>query len=314
MQLIEKVTRSIYALDQMWANTPKMSSCYLIEGDKIALFDSGPATVMDTVLDSAKGLGYSPEDISLLIFSHIHVDHAGGAGVLCKQYPHLEVLVHEKGAPHLADPERLRQSMIMVFGKEQADELYGDIAPVPESQLHPLRDGEIIDLGKEIRLKVFHTPGHAEHHLSLYDEVDGTLLAGEALGLYFPDVDVYSPSTPPPEFDLAAAVDSINRLEQLEARRVLYTHFGPAKDPRIAIQKAREMLINWGRTVSDAMSETDDRAYILEKLAEEAMTAVDHVSNESEDYIKYRQLMHFRATVTCGPGYIRYFKKGGRVL
>ncbi|MDY6834639.1 MAG: MBL fold metallo-hydrolase [Chloroflexota bacterium] len=311
---MEMVDKNIYLIDQMWTNTPKMSSCYLIAGDKIALFDFGPATVVDTVLDSAKGLGYSPEDISLLICSHIHVDHAGGAGVLCKRYPHLKVLAHEKGVPHLADPERLRQSMIQVFGETQAGELYGDILPVPENQLRALGYGEIVDLGKGICLKVFHTPGHAEHHLSLYDEGSGTILAGEALGVYFPDVDVYSPSTPPPEFDLAAAVDSINRLEKLEPRQILYSHFGPAKDPQIAIHKAREMLVNWGRTVSDAMSKTEDRAQILEKLAQEAITAVDHVNRESADYAKYTQLMYIRATVTCGPGYIRYFKKGGQRL
>lgn len=311
---MEKVDRSIYSIDQMWTNTPKMSSCYLIEGGKVALFDTGPATVMDTVLDSAKTIGYGPEDISVLIFSHIHVDHAGAAGALCKKYPHLEAFAHEKGAPHLADPERLRQSMIKVFGETQADELYGDIVPISENQLRPLSDGEIIDLGKGIRLRVLHTPGHAEHHLSLYEEKHGTLLAGEALGVYFPDVDVYSPSTPPPEFDLAAAVDSIDRLEQLEPRKVLYSHFGPARDPRIAIQKAREMLINWGRAVSDAMSESDDRAHILTRLAEEAMTAIEHVRSEPESYNQYRQLMNIRATVTCGPGYIRYFKKGGRRL
>ena len=154
MNLIEKVDRGIYAIDQMWTGNPKFSSCYLIEGDKIALFDTGPTTVIDRVLDSVKKIGYSPGDISYLIFSHIHVDHAGGAGSLCKNYPHLKVFAHEKGVPHLANPERLYKSMKRVFG-DNAEKLYGNVIPVPKDQLHPLKAGENIDLGKIESLRCF---------------------------------------------------------------------------------------------------------------------------------------------------------------
>ncbi len=311
--LIEKVDRGIYAIDQMWTGNPKFSSCYLIEGDKIALFDTGLTIVVDRVLDSVEKIGYSPEDISYLIFSHIHCDHAGGAGSLCKNYPHLKVFAHEKGVPHLANPERLYKSMKKVFG-DNAEKLYGNVIPVPEHRLHPLKDGEIIGLGKDRKLKVFHTPGHASHHLSLYDEKNKVLFAGEALGIYFPEVNVYFPSTPPPEFNLKEAVDSIRRLEKLEMRKVFFTHFGPAKNPQFAIQRSKEMLIDWGGIINEAMNESNDKSYISGRLFEEALKCIDHIKNDPEKYNKYKALIEFRSNFTCGPGYVRYFKKGGQVL
>ena len=312
MELVEKVDGGIYSIDQKFLGNLKYNSCYLIEGETVALFDSGPATVIDTVLGSARKLGYSPEDISYLIFSHIHIDHTGGAGVLCRDYPHLKVLAHEKGVPHLANPEKLYQSMKKIFG-DMADQMYGDIIPVPENQLHPLKDGEVVDLGGR-QLRVLHTPGHASHHLSLYDESHGVLFAGEALGIYLPEADVYFPSTPPPEFDLLNAVESVEKLGKLTLEKVLFSHFGPARDALTPIRKSREMLVDWGRIIHQAMSESDDRAYIMNRLSEESMKCIDHLKGDPDMYEKYRELVTFRSGTTCGPGYIRYFKKGGRLL
>lgn len=313
MKSYTEVDKGVYAIDQMWNDVAETSSCYLIEGDKIALFDTGPTTVIDRIIDSVKKLGYRPEDISYLVYSHIHVDHAGGAGSLCKRYPHLKVLAHENGVSHLADPEKLVKSMIRVFGEEAAGKMYGDVVSVPQDQLHPLKDQEIIDLGKK-QLKVFHTPGHAGHHLSLYDEYNKNLFVGEALGIYFPDVDIYFPSTPPPEFDLAMAVDSIERLEKLEIEKVFFTHFGPAKDTALALQKSKDMLIDWGKIIYKAMEENDDVSVILGRFTEEAMKCIDFFKNDPEKYKKYKDIVNYRSNITCGPGYIRYYKKGGRVI
>ncbi len=313
MEHIEKVDGGIYSIDQRFTGHLKYNSCYLIEGDTVALFDSGPATVIDNVLDSARGLGYSPEDISYLIFSHIHIDHIGGAGVLCRDHPHLKVMVHEKGVPHLVNPEKLYQSMKKVFG-DMADQMYGDIIPIPEDRIHPLEDGEIIELGENRRLRVLHTPGHASHHLSLYDESHRVLFAGEALGIYLPDADVYFPSTPPPEFDLVSAVESVEKLERLELEKVLFSHFGPARDALTPIKRSREMLIEWGRIIYKAMGESDDRSYIMDRLSEESMKCIDHLKDDAEMYAQYAELVKFRSGTTCGPGYIRYFNKGGKVL
>ncbi len=312
MEHIEQVNEKIYSIDQQWLDNVQYNSCYLIAGERVALYDTGPTTSMEKVLQSVEELGFRPEDISCLIYSHIHIDHAGSAGVFSTRYPHLQVLVHEQGAPHLANPEKLYQSMKRVFG-EMAEKMYGDVVPVPEEQLRPLADGEIIDLGG-VQLRVLHTPGHASHHLCLYDDEHRVLFAGEALGIYLPEADVYFPSTPPPDFDLVSAVNSVEKLEKLPVEKVLFSHFGPAGDPVIPLKKAKEMLIDWGRIVYQAMSERDDTAYVLEKLSEESMKCIEHLRDAPELYRKYTELVRFRSGTTCGPGYIRYFKKGGVVL
>lgn len=314
MKSIEKVDKYIYSIDQYFMEQAKISSCYLIEGEKIALYDAGPAAVSGRILNGIEDIGYKPEDISALFCSHIHMDHAAGAGTLCRKLPNLKVYVHENGAEHLENPERLVKSMLRVFGKEIADLYYGEIIPVPRNRLHPLKDGEIIDLGKGISYRVIFTPGHAGHHLSFYDEKNKTIFAGECLGIYFHDDDVYFPSTPPPEFDLALAVQSIEKLEALDCDKIYLSHFGLVRNAKLILQKSKEMLINWGRAVGNAMAESDDKEYVFGELIKEAEYSINHLDKKSEAYTKYKTMNQFRCLNACGPGYYRYFKKGGKIL
>jgi glyoxylase-like metal-dependent hydrolase (beta-lactamase superfamily II) len=213
----------------------------------------------------------------------------------------------------MINPEKLVQSMKRVFG-DNAEKWYGEVMPVPERNLHPLKDGEEIDLGNGKILEIRHTPGHATHHLSVFDRSGGSLLAGEALGVYLPEVNVFFPSTPPPEFDLEQAVDSIGKLEGLPIERVLFSHFGSVAQSQQAVKTAKEMLIRWGRVIHHAMTETSQPDEILGKLSEEALHAVEHIRDNNALYEKYKALVEFRSRFTCGPGYIRYFNKGGAVL
>jgi glyoxylase-like metal-dependent hydrolase (beta-lactamase superfamily II) len=309
----EKIDGNTYCIDQMWMGNPKFSSTYLVAGEKAALVDPGPSTVVEHVLGAAASLGYRAEDIGYLICTHVHVDHAGGAGTLCRRYPHLTVLAHERGVEHLADPRKLYDSMKRVFG-EAADTWYGEVLPVPRDRLRPLSDGEVIDLGGGRSLRAVHTAGHAVHHLSLYDESSRSLFAGEALGVYFPEVGIYFPSTPPPEFDLEGAVKSVERIERLPMDSILYAHFGRSREAAGAVKKAKEMLIGWGRVIHRAMQERDDTAYILGKLTEESLSSIEKLKEDPGLYNKYKLLVEYRAQYTCGPGYIRYFKKGGKPL
>ncbi|MGD0277651.1 MAG: MBL fold metallo-hydrolase, partial [Syntrophales bacterium] len=258
-------------------------------------------------------IGYGPEDIDYLIFSHTHIDHAGAAGSLCRRLPRLHAMAHERGVPHLADPTKLVESMKRVFW-ENAEQWHGAVEAVLGAQLETLTDGDVIDLGRGVRLRVVYTPGHAVHHLSLFEEGSRTLLAGEALGVYFPEAEVYFPSTPPPEFDLVQAVKSIEKLAALNPAQILYTHFGLVPDAETAFQTSREVLIDWGRIVHRAMQEQNDIAYISEKLSESALKSIAHLADDSELYSRYKALVEYRSRYTCGPGYVRYFKQGGTVL
>ncbi len=314
MESFEKKDDYIHTIDQHFMGKAKTSSCYLIKGDKIALYDAGPTAVLEKVLNGIKEIGYNPEDISALFCSHVHMDHSAGAGTLCRELPNLRVYVHENGAEHLKNPERLTKSMLRVFGQELTDQFYGEMVPVPEDRIHPLKDGEIVDLGHGVSYRVIFTPGHAGHHLALYDENNKTIFAGEGLGIYFGEDDVYFPSTPPPEFDLGLAVQSIIKLEQLDCDKIYFSHFGPAKDPKQALQKSKELLISWGRAVGNAMQDSDDKEYIFGELLKESMHCLDHLDETSDAYAKYKEMNQFRCPTACGPGYYRYFKKGGKMI
>jgi glyoxylase-like metal-dependent hydrolase (beta-lactamase superfamily II) len=178
------------------------------------LVDCGPASTLETLLE---GLG----DVvpSALLLTHIHLDHAGAAGALVRRWPWLPVYVHERGARHLADPERLLSSARRLYG-DQMDRLWGEMLPVPSQNLHVLTGGETV-LGS---YAVAYTPGHASHHVSFLGE--GTAFAGDVAGVRLTPRALVVPPTPPPDVDVEAWQGSIATLRAWAPERLAITHFG----------------------------------------------------------------------------------------
>ena len=226
---------------------PGIVASYLLETeDGPALFDCGPTTCIRALEDGLAQRGLELTDIRNLLLSHIHLDHAGAAGVLVRRHPALQVHVSEIGAHHLVDPSRLEASARRLYG-EAFDELWGELAPIPSENVHVV--------GSRVAgLECFPTTGHASHHVS-YFAADGTLYAGDAAGVRLTEAAFVMPPCPPPEFDLEAWERTIQEIERRAPDRLALIHFGLFDDVQEHLAALRETLARWTSRVQDGMDE-----------------------------------------------------------
>ena len=195
------------------------------------LIDPGPESSLETLIEA---LGdWQPR---ALLLTHIHLDHAGGTGALVRRWPQLEVHVHELGAPHLADPAKLLSSAGRLYG-DRMQELWGDVVPVPESNLKPLSGGEEV-----LGFRVAYTPGHASHHVSFLHESSGRAFVGDVAGVRIPPCDLTLAPTPPPDVDVDAWSNSIESIEEWSPESLGITHFESIADPQHHLQAFRAEL------------------------------------------------------------------------
>jgi glyoxylase-like metal-dependent hydrolase (beta-lactamase superfamily II) len=236
-----------------------------LPGGGLALVDPGPATALEGLEKGLGARGYALEDVRAVLLTHIHLDHAGATGTIAAPRPALDVYVHARGAPHVADPSRLLESARRLYG-DQMDALWGEVRPVPEEQVHAIEDGDAVALGRgegeeARRLRVAYTPGHATHHVSYLDEASGTAFAGDTAGQRTTGVDYVLPVTPPPDVDLPAWQDSLDTLRRMDPERLFCTHFGPHDDPEAHLDQMETRLRAWAEDVRDGFEEgADDEA------------------------------------------------------
>jgi glyoxylase-like metal-dependent hydrolase (beta-lactamase superfamily II) len=235
----------VFAIDTRLSDHPGITSAYLIAGDAPCLVETGTATSVPHVVAGLAALGVDADDLATIVVTHIHLDHAGGAGHLAAAFPRARVVVHPAGARHLVDPQRLMASARRVFGDRVIGRVFGDLQPTPAERVDALADGETVDLGGGRRLTAWDSPGHARHHLGLLDSQTGDLYVGDAAGLWFAETGEVRPATPPPEFDLEAALTSLRRFADAAATRLLFSHFGPAPDPAGTLDRAADELRAW---------------------------------------------------------------------
>jgi glyoxylase-like metal-dependent hydrolase (beta-lactamase superfamily II) len=209
------------------------------------LVDPGPQSSMETLLRALDG-----DRPRALLLTHIHFDHAGAAGALVREWPDLEVWVHERGARHLVDPSRLVASAKRLYG-DDFDRLWGEVVPVPERSLRVLRGGE-----RQDGWDVAYTPGHASHHVSYLHRDSGWAFPGDTCGVRLPAGDLILPPTPPPDIDLDAWSASIGQIEAWEPERIAITHFGDYGDVTEHLDRLREALRHWGELARRADRET----------------------------------------------------------
>ncbi|MGI8731007.1 MAG: MBL fold metallo-hydrolase [Solirubrobacteraceae bacterium] len=223
------------------------------------LVDPGPESCVDTLLDA---LG--DEQPRALLLTHIHFDHAGAAGALVREWPDVEVWVHERGAKHLVDPTRLVASAKRLYG-EDFERLWGEVVPVPERSLRVLSGGESLD-----GFDVAYTPGHASHHVSYRHAPSGWVFPGDTCGVRLPVGDLLVPPTPPPDIDLDAWRRSLDTIAAWEPATLAITHFGDYPDVAAHIERTREALTRWGELALQT-----DRAGYARALREAAADAFD---------------------------------------
>jgi glyoxylase-like metal-dependent hydrolase (beta-lactamase superfamily II) len=239
-----------------------------------------------------------------VVLTHIHLDHAGGVGALSERFPQATVWVHERGARHLADPERLVASATRIYGDERMGELFGPVAPVPAQRIRSLADGDVIDLGDRT-LSAAATPGHAKHHVALLDSRSGAVFTGDALGIHPPDLAVLRPATPPPDYDLELAVASIERIRSLAGEVVLFSHFGPVREVDRICDLAVRRFREWTEAVRRAMEGTEDLDEIVAALEIEVRRDAATGSTADLDLGRLEVLSSVRMNAM---GIIRYWR------
>lgn len=248
-------------IDHGWGGPGFIASYLVADGDDLALIEAGPASTRDALLAGIRAAGHDPADLTHVLLTHIHLDHAAGAGQLVELAPGATVYVHPRGAPHLVDPSRLLASAARIYG-DRMDEMWGTMLPVPTERIRTLDDGDTVRVGGRT-LAALDTPGHAAHHFSFHDAQAGLVFTGDVGGIRMDGARHVRPPTPPPEIDTPAWLRSIDRLREVDAKMLLPTHFGGITDVEWHLDDLRARLLEWTRIAG----EHTDRHALAEALA-----------------------------------------------
>jgi glyoxylase-like metal-dependent hydrolase (beta-lactamase superfamily II) len=276
---------SVGPIDLHHQGTERVIGAYLLEtADGPALFDCGPASCIEALRSGLRKNGVALTDVRHLLLSHIHLDHAGAAGVLVREHPALVVHVSEVGAPHLVDPSRLEASARRLYGVH-FDALWGELAPVPAENIRVVRD-------RVVGLECFPAPGHARHHVC-YFGADRTLYAGDAAGVRIQPDPIVLPPTPPPDFDLDAWLRTIDEIERLAPERLALIHFGVFDDVARQLSELRDRLKAWTAWVRDGLSEEEFSKRLREGLLAEGEGDVDGYERAMPFWQSYAGLKRF---------------------
>lgn len=303
--VLVEVASGITAIDTYYGGRERYTAAYLISARDPLLIETGPTTSHDHVVSGLARLGIGPGDLAHVAVTHIHLDHAGGVGAIAERFPGAAVHVHEAGARHLADPERLVASATRIYGEETMARLFGPVPSVPADRLRPLADGERIDLGDR-ELRILATPGHAKHQVALVDGATGAVFTGDALGIHPPDLPVLRPATPPPDYDLELAVESIERIRRAAADGpVLFAHYGPVAEVDRICDLAARRFRAWTDRVGTVLDAGGDLDVVVAALEDEAIADRTTGADAALDLARLETLSSIRMNAL---GIVRYWE------
>lgn len=245
--IFEHVKDNIYTIETFYLNREKYAACYLIEeAGELAVVETNTNYAVPRILDTVKQLGFQNNQVKYVILTHIHLDHAGGAGELMSHLPNAQLVLHPRGRKHMINPEKLIQSVKEVYGETKYHELYGEIKPVPGSSVHIVNTGDTISLGSRT-LEFFDMPGHAKHHVTVLDHKSRSLFSGDNFGIGYPYMSFNNqtrlvfPSTTPTQFEPDRALETYEAIMAIDPDRALLTHYGQFEN----ISSAYVQLKNW---------------------------------------------------------------------
>jgi glyoxylase-like metal-dependent hydrolase (beta-lactamase superfamily II) len=299
----------VVEIDTRLGGWERVTAGYLVEGPAPVLVETGSQSSVPTLLSALDGLGVGARDLAAVVVTHIHLDHAGGVGDVARAFPAATVYVHEKGARHLADPSRLVASAGQVYG-DLLDSLYGRLDPTPADRIRVLADGDEIVVGPGHTLTAVDSPGHAKHHLAVHDSESGLLFAGDAVGVRLPDAGVLRPATPPPDFDLDQALQSLRRFAERRPVGIALAHYGLVPEPSTVLEEAAETLSRWAAVAERAWRDGQDVAAALESAFAADLSGVDGSHQEKLETLNgvhsnaagLRRWLEKREGATAGSG------------
>lgn len=314
---IDRYDDGIVAIDTLTAGMTDVTAGYLLTAPRPALIECGPALTVEHVIAGLGAVGLDPADLAYLVLTHIHLDHAGGAGDVAAAFPDAQIVVSEVGARHLHDPERLNRSAAQVYGP-LFDTVYGACTPIDADRLIAVSDGDVLDLGGGRELELMYTPGHAKHHIGVFDSDTGAIFSGDSVGVRLPGMTTLRPATPPADFHLEAAIASLGRYRDRSPERVYLAHYGPVDPPDAALAEAEDRLRLWASVAEAAYLEALDATGAaptgteLDHVAETLHRRFrDEVAEEvlADDPDARRRLELLNDTRSNAAGLLRYFQR-----
>jgi glyoxylase-like metal-dependent hydrolase (beta-lactamase superfamily II) len=298
---VTKVDEHIYLIDLEPAGIKNFIASYVLKGRQVAIIETGPTSSIPNLLSGLKELNIELGQIAYVVVSHIHLDHGGGVGTLLKYLPKAKVVVHQRGAPHLANPEKLWQQSMAVLGS--IAKMYGEPEPVPEERIIPATDGMTIDVGNHVGIKVVETLGHASHHLSYYEPSSQGIFPGDAAGIYLNEIDAIVPTTPSP-FRLDIALTSLDKLAGLEPKALYYSHFGKAYGAVEKLQAYAGQLKLWAKIVKRGLENEENLESIGKTIAES-----DVAVQKAGEYIKAHPILSSTVFGESLGGFVDFVEK-----
>lgn len=291
-------------IDLNFLGVPKVIAAYLLPtSDGLAIVDTGPSTVIDTLEDGTRALGHDPNDIRHILITHIHLDHVGAAGTWMRRLPAARCYIHERGAPHMIDPANLIRSATRIYGDDM-ERLWGEFLPVPEERTVVVRDGDQLRLGDRT-LEVIYTPGHASHHVAFHESATGRAFVGDVGGIRIPPSGLPIPPTPPPDVNVDAWKESIRRLREIVPMQMLLAHFGPVDDVDRHLTELGANLDAFVSLAEQALVEGLEREAIVARLTDHVQKLVEEDGNPDIETQFSLNVPYGMAT----DGLLRYLRK-----
>ncbi|MBU2548761.1 MAG: MBL fold metallo-hydrolase [Proteobacteria bacterium] len=275
---LSRVFPDVYYFDSRMGGSTGSSGVYIIVHQGLILVETGTSLALPPLIEALESIGFGLNDVRAVIVTHVHLDHAGGAGWLVRRRPDLKVYVHPRGAPHLEDPSRLMESAKLVYGDLDGIRAYhGDVFPVPAENVVRVLE-TTLDLDG-LRLEIIDAPGHAPHHLGIYHPQNGCFFAGEALGMFDPDTGILLPAVTPPAFDLEANLKTVDRVGGISPGTICFSHFGIHRRAGWVLEQTVDQLAVWAARLREMFGRGLTAGEIIERLADEPIGAGDRIED-----------------------------------
>ncbi|MEH7350987.1 MBL fold metallo-hydrolase [Gottfriedia acidiceleris] len=254
-----------YLIDLYDLSFQERTGSYIILDEDITFIETSASPSHEYLLKGLKELQISFDKIKNVIVTHIHLDHSGGAGLLMEKCPNATLFVHPKGARHLEDPTKLIASAKQVYG-DDFDRLFNPILPIDPTKIYQVADGEQLVIGKNRKLTFLHTPGHANHHISIFDSSSKFMYTGDTLGIYYPQLQkeigtFILPSTSPNQFSYEATLSSSKKIQEYNPNAICFGHYGLTRDTNFVYESLKLYLDRFIKLTATTIEENKEKAF-----------------------------------------------------
>ena len=313
---VTTIGKDLSLIDLYDLKLEKRTGSYILHEEDLTIIETSASPSIPYLLDGLANLNVELKRVKNIIVTHIHLDHAGGAGLFLQKCPNARVIVHPKGVRHLENPGKLIQGAKAVYGK-QFDELFDPIIPIPQDRLIVMQDGDTLSIGDDRTLTFIDTPGHAKHHFSILDSKTNGVFVGDTVGVFYPqlDFDLFLPSTSPNQFDPDAMMQSAEKISSFYPDPIYFGHYGMSENPSEVMKQLKFWLPMFIQTTKNLVQHTAERTFDERSvlLGEELLNVVKNELAKRgvpDDHHVYHYI-----TVdlkVCAMGLLDYYRKEDR--